>query len=110
MNNIINDLLIDTIRVNDYMALSRYDCSKILQVCVFEQVWGSTNLGFVGVGGSSMTSAWTHVITTFDGFYHVFFGGRFAYTIEHPNENFMNDLINQIMQSVDSALKHYNEL
>ena len=110
MNNIINDLLMDTILLNDYMAISRYNCSQILQVCVFEQVWGSTNLGFAGVGGSSMTSAWTHVVKTFDGFYHVFFGGRFSYTIEHPNKNFMNDLIKQNMQSIDNALKYYNEL
>lgn len=97
-----------TADVNSYIS-NKYDPSDIQQVFVFEQAWGSTALGFGCVGGSVMTSAWTHVIFTWDGKYYVFFNGKYAYTVYLSNEKFMEDLMKQNMQSVDGARRYYNK-
>lgn len=106
MDNILSKLSIATINVSDYIS-NKYNLSDVAQVFVFEQVWGSTALGFGGIGGSTMTSAWTHVISTVDGKYHIFFNGRHAYTVDSANEKFMDDLMKQNMQPVDNAIKCY---
>lgn len=71
MENILSELAISTIKVNDY--LSSYKIVDVMDVFVFEQVWGSTALGFGGWGGSTMTSAWTHVVATYEGGVHCLF-------------------------------------
>ena len=106
MDNILSKLSIATINVSDYIS-NKYNLSEVAQVFVFEQVWGSTSLGFGGFGGSTMTSAWTHVVSTYDGKHHVFFNGRHAYTVDSANEIFKEDLMNQNMRSVDDAIKYY---
>jgi hypothetical protein len=106
MENILSELAISTIKVNDY--LSSYKIVDVMEVFVFEQVWGSTALGFGGWGGSTMTSAWTHVVRTYEGKFIVFFNGRHAYTVDSANEKFMDDLMKQDMKSVDEALKLYS--
>jgi len=50
---------------------------------MFPQTWGSTALGFGGIGGQAITSAYTVVIActhTYD--YCVYFGGMFAYRLD----------------------------
>ena len=47
----------------------------------FPQTWGSTALGFGGIGGSAMTTAQTYVVTV-QGRVLVYFGSRFAYEIK----------------------------
>ena len=106
MDNILSKLSIATINVNDYIS-NKYNISEIVQVFVFEQVWGSTALGFGGIGGSTMTNAWTHVVFTADGKYHIFFNGRHAYTVDSANEKFMDDLMKQNMKSVNDAMQCY---
>lgn len=47
------------------------------------QMWGSTALGFGGMGGSAMTKAYTIIIGS--RFHHVlcvYFGGHFAYSLD----------------------------
>ena len=63
------------------------------EVYVFPQTWGSTALGFGGIGGQAITSAYTTVIEelTF-GIWGVFFGNRLADVIESPNDSFLEDL------------------
>lgn len=105
MDRPLTDLAISTIKVND-IILRNKDVG-IFEVYVFEQTWESTALGFSGWGGSSMTSAWTHVVLTTDGKYHVFFDGRYAYTIENPTDKFKSDLANRYMLSVHEAKDKY---
>lgn len=105
MDRPLADLAICTINVNDRMQ--RYKEAGIFEVYVFEQTWGSTALGFGGIGGSALTTAWTHVIMTSDGKYHVFFNGRHAYTIENPTDKFKSDLVNRYMLSVQEAKELY---
>lgn len=63
------------------------------ELTVFLQAWASTALGFGGIGGQAMTSAYTTVIWEENtGIYGVFFGERLAYAIKSPNDLFMEDL------------------
>lgn len=105
MDRPLTDLAISTINVNDRMQ--RYKEAGIFEVYVFQQTWGSTALGFGGIGGSSLTTAWTHVVMTSDEKYHVFFNGRHAYSIENPTDKFKSDLANRHMLSVQEAQEKY---
>ena len=51
----------------------------------FEQTWGSTALGFSGIGGQAITTANTYVFVpvTCNQNAFVYFGGRFAYEAEY---------------------------
>lgn len=57
----------------DYNGIDNYS--------VYPQTWGSTTLGFGGIGGSVMTTAPTTAIEV-NGKIYVFFGERFAYSKE----------------------------
>jgi hypothetical protein len=60
---------------------------------MFPQTWGSTALGFGGIGGQAITSAYVCVIqSNLVSGYAVYFGGRFAYMIDRPNEKFIEDI------------------
>jgi hypothetical protein len=60
---------------------------------MFPQTWGSTALGFGGIGGQAVTSAYVCVIqSNLVGGYAVYFSGRFAYMIDRPNEKFIEDI------------------
>jgi hypothetical protein len=60
---------------------------------MFPQTWSSTALGFGGIGGQAITSAYVCVIeSNLIGQYAVYFGGRLAYVIERPNEKFWADV------------------
>ena len=53
-----------------------------VNVTLFNQTWGSTALGYDGIGGSAMTDAYT-VVVEFLSIYCVYFGcGRLAYKID----------------------------
>lgn len=76
-----------------------------LSLRVFPQVWGSTALGFGGIGGQSMTSAYTTVVEdAYDGFYSVFFGERLAYLIQNPSDAFFEDMYKCDMKPVSKAV------
>lgn len=105
MDRPLTDLAIASILVNDVML--RQKGVGIFEVYVFEQTWESTALGFGSIGGSSMTTAWTHVVLTSDGKYHVFFDGRHAYSIENPTDKFKSDLANRYMLSIQEAKDKY---
>ena len=59
----------------------------------FEQTWGSTALGFGGIGGQMITSARTYVFIPMsceeDCF--VYFAGKFAYSVPY-SKKFMDDV------------------
>lgn len=72
-----------------------------IEVQVFPQTWGSTALGFGGIGGQAITRAYTTVV--FDDnelYYSVFFGNTLAYTIHDPNSEFFADVNKRQMKSV----------
>lgn len=60
---------------------------------MFVQTWSSTALGFGGIGGQAITDAYTIILRSeVTGEHCVYFGSRFAYRIDHPNDNFYNDM------------------
>ena len=64
-----------------------------LDIYVFPQVWGSTALGFGGIGGQAMTKALTTVIyDPYNDTGYVFFDGELAYFYEHPSDKFFDDI------------------
>lgn len=77
---------------------------------MFTQTWGSTALGFGGVGGAAMTSAYVIILESERGAgFCVYFGGRFAYKIEKPTDKFFNDVINRGMADVSQYKKLYEK-
>ena len=73
----------------------------------FEQVWGSTVLGFGGIGGAAMTSARTYVFVpvSCNQKCFVYFAGRFAYAANY-SEKFMEDVRKGNMEPVSRAGKY----
>ena len=73
----------------------------------FEQTWGSTALGFGGVGGQAMTSATTYVFIPIvaNQKCFVYFAGRFAYAVDY-SEKFMEDVFKCDMASVADSGKY----
>ena len=72
------------------------------EMYTFEQMWGSTALGFGGIGGQAMTVARTYVfipIPTNDQKCFVYFGGKFAYAVNYSRK-FMDDVQAGRMASV----------
>ncbi len=86
---------------------TKYPVFEIM--AVFSQTWGSTALGFGGVGGQSMTSAYTTVIQNYDlGYAAVFFGNIMAYIVLHPNHKFWEDVQGRKMCDVRAHHKYEN--
>lgn len=74
---------------------------------MFPQVWGDTSLGFGGIGGQAITTAYTTVIIdNAAGWCGVFFGEGLAYTILNPNPLFYEDLRNWRMESKSKRGKY----
>ena len=75
----------------------------MMVTAMFPQTWGSTALGFGGIGGQAITTAYVCAIESkLTGEYAVYFGGQLAYVISRPNEKFFKDIANHSM--VDSKL------
>ena len=56
---------------------------------MFPQSWGSTALGHGGIGGASVTTAYTVVLECdYTGEMLVYFGGRLCYKVNKRSENF----------------------
>lgn len=73
---------------------------------IFEQIWGSTALGFGGVGGDAMTSAMTYVfVPQVEEDCIVYFAGRFAYKVPYSRV-FADDIAKQNMEPVYRAGKY----
>ncbi|SDK39124.1 hypothetical protein [Bradyrhizobium ottawaense] len=70
-----------------------------IEVYSFPQGWGSTALGFGGIGGQAMTSAQTTVVMCSPSA-AVYFGRRLAYVIKTVNGKFMADLASHAMSDV----------
>lgn len=71
------------------------------EMLMFKQTWGSTALGFGGIGGCAMTSAYTTVVLdNYTGWCGVFFGEVLAYKIKNPNQKFYEDMRNGQMVEV----------
>lgn len=77
-----------------------------LDVIHFPQLWGSTALGFGGIGGSAMTTAYTTVVISGENA-AVFFNGRHCYSVEKINAAFSEDLKSRRMEDLKDATEKY---
>jgi hypothetical protein len=86
-----------------------------LEVDMFLQVWGSTTLGYPGIGGAAMTDAYT-VVVSYHGYrYCVYFGasGVLAYKVDWNKmsrtgcDAFMSDLRDHCLVDVQKAATRY---
>ena len=66
------------------------------EIYIFQQIWGSTALGFEGIGGQAMTSAYTYVFipVNINQNCFVYFDGKFAYEAPY-SDKFMEDVMKQ---------------
>jgi hypothetical protein len=78
------------------------------EVYLFPQTWGSTALGFGGVGGAAMTTAYT-VIVVHDNAAAVYFGGGLAYVVTKPNSLFFEDIKNHSIAAVRGQYRYSSE-
>ena len=79
------DCFVEKTRKHSFYDLTVYS--------MFPQIWSSTALGFGGIGGQAITSAYVCIIeSNLVGGYAVYFGGRLAYVIDRPNEKFIEDI------------------
>ena len=79
------------------------------EVYLFPQTWGSTALGFGGIGCQAITTADTTVIIERDYLAWVFFAGEFAYKCL-VNEIFRQNLKDNCIKSVKNAEGLYEGL
>lgn len=49
---------------------------------MFAQTWGSTALGYGGIGGAAMTPAYTIVVRGPEGHLAIYWNGNFAYLVD----------------------------
>lgn len=77
------------------------------ELYIFPQIWGSTALGFGGMGGDKMTTATTYVLMPMvDGEdCIVYFAGRFAYKVPYSTV-FRDDVAEQRMEPVYRSGKY----
>ena len=92
-------------RIKDYKNSLIY--TNDFDVYIFEQMWGSTALGFPGFGGQAITSAYTFVLVPYSSELpcFVYFNGRFAYTAPY-SEEFAKNIVKQNMASVMKSGKY----
>ena len=87
--------------------MRRMDPEKEFDIYMFEQTWGSTTLGFGGMGGQAITGETTFVLIPYDReVAYVFFGANFAYKIDGYNDLFKEDLRKHRMVSVRESGKY----
>lgn len=95
--NIVQDI---ACRADDILI---QDCDVI----DFDQIWGSTALGFGGIGGQMMTTERTYIIVHTNRAY-VYFGGRYAYEVPYPfNKAFEDDMAKHSLASVVASQKYW---
>lgn len=84
-------------------AVRRPTARDFTVYAMYPQTWGSTALGHGGIGGASMSTAYTVVLECMDTQeYLVYFGGQLCYTVSRRSANFnvfIEDCKNQCLAS-----------
>lgn len=100
--------------VNDRAAqtgtIKRRPTQHDVAIYSFPQTWGSTALGFGGVGGQMMTTAQTTIVSL-ETTAWVYISGQLAYCVKEwqCNEAFMRDMQQHNMAAQFQAFKRYKE-
>ena len=77
------------------------------EIYIFEQTWGSTSLGFGGIGGQTITSENTYVFVPLncDQKCFIYFGSKFAYEVEW-SDVLMQDVLAHKVEPVNKHRKY----
>lgn len=97
--------------IHDLLDKFREDFKVDCVFNMFQQLWGSTALGYGGIGGSAMTTANTYVIYSSDiRVYRIYFGGdQLAYELKNPNKKFFEDLKKERLEDVYGYKRYLND-
>ena len=113
MSNKLTDMARDILAIEADLAY-RFDYSDNsnptlddFELHTFEQTWGSTALGFGGVGGQAMTTAITYVFIPIgiNQKCFVYFAGSFAYAVDY-SDKFMKDVLGCNVAAVHESGKY----
>lgn len=113
MSNKLTNIARDILAIESDLPF-RFDYTKQIrptiddfEILVFEQIWGSTALGFNEMGGQAITSAPTYVFIPIscDQKCFVYFAGRFAYSADYSS-TFQADVLAHSMESVSRSTKY----
>ncbi len=97
------DCFVEKTRKHSFYDLTVYS--------MFPQTWSSTALGFGGIGGQAITSAYVCIIeSNLVGGYAVYFSSRLAYVINRPNEKFIEDIERHRMVDAKLGKKTYERI
>ena len=97
------DCFVEKTRKHSFYDLTVYS--------MFPQTWSSTALGFGGIGGQAITSAYVCIIeSNLVGGYAVYFSSRLAYVINRPNEKFIEDIERHRMVDANLGKKTYERI
>lgn len=100
-----------TRRVETGETIARRPTEGQCEVYVFPQVWSSTALGFGGLGGQAITTAYTTVVIGPAGDACVYFGKRLAYHIAQPDRQVLaKDIAQARMVSVAESGRYKQQL
>jgi hypothetical protein len=94
-------------------VVRRPDANQCTVIAMFPQVWGSTALGFGGVGGAAMTPAYTVAIQGPDRTIALYWAGQLAYVVSPVNatpeqrESLLADLTLNSTEPRRSAVERY---
>lgn len=101
----IDRCLADALR--QFQAIDVRVIATDLDWYAFPQDWGSTALGFGGIGGQMCTRAQTVVVCDeyLTGKACVYFGGRFAYIVHQPYDKLWKAMTSFYMPPVDERGK-----
>jgi hypothetical protein len=96
-----------------FLDKERYPTTNDIEVfAMFIQTWGSTALGHGGIGGASMTSAYTVVLYCQEvKEFLVYFNGVFCYKVPSNSKNihiFLEDAKTHNMADKHSSRKYYD--
>lgn len=87
----------------------KHDIYDLQSVVVFQQLWGSTALGFGGIGGQAITTCNVIIVEGHTGAHAVYFGSRLAYVIARPNDQFFTDVKSKGVCEVSRAKSRYEK-
>ena len=95
----------DLVKEFDEYIEQKYRTYSDIEIYSFPQIWGSTALGYGGIGGQAITTAQTIVLyETHQNIVRVYFGGgRLAYEVKNPSQVLFEDLSKWQMKEVSRA-------
>ena len=113
MSNKLTEMAMDILAIEADLPY-RFDYSdnsnptlNDFELHTFEQTWGSTALGFGGVGGQMMTSATTYVFIPMgvNQKCFLYFADRSAYAVDY-SDKFMKDVLGCNLAAVHESGKY----